>query len=58
LGNVIRILFFVSLIVVAYMMIRHPRAIRHAGKRIQLVAFVYVVAIVISALFRLSPWGS
>ena len=57
-GNVIRILFFVSLVVVAYMMIRHPRAFRKAGKRIQLVAFVYVAAIVISALFRLHPWGS
>lgn len=57
-SNLLRILLISGAIYLAYLVITQPRSIRTLGRKAWLVAWVYVVAILISAAIRLAGWGT
>ena len=55
-STLLRLFLYISLIVIAYLMITRPRAIRQIGARARLVGYAWVAAVIIGAIMQLAGW--
>ncbi len=53
-SNLLRILLIVSIAAIAVMWFRHPTQLRELGRKAQLVAFIWILAIIIGAVLQVS----
>ncbi|HJM74359.1 MAG TPA: hypothetical protein QGI71_00630 [Dehalococcoidia bacterium] len=52
-SSFLRLAVFAGVIFVGFMLLYRPAELRHAGRRLRLVGFAYVAAILIGATLRL-----
>ena len=53
-SSLLRILIIVSIAAIAIMWFRHPTRLRELGRKAQLVAFIWILAIVIGAFLQVA----
>lgn len=58
-STLLRIFLISTAVMIAYFVLMRPRELRRLGRGLRLVAFAYVLAVIISALLRLTVgWGT
>lgn len=58
-STLLRIFLIATAVMIAYFVIMRPRELRRLGRGIRLVGFAYVLAVIISAVMRLTVgWGA